>query len=160
MVELRQEDPPGFKNFMCLEPALFQEILALVGPRITKQDTWWRKSLEPGLKLAITLQHLATGDSYRTLMFSFRVAHNTISSIVCEVCQTIIETYAEAVIACPTTPEEWQPIAEQFGSRWNFHHAVGALDGKHISIRCPKNGGSMWVPMVVLLMPWRSMLPS
>ena len=35
----------------------------------------------------------------------------------------------------------WRPIAEQFARHWNFHHAVGALDGKHIAITCPKQAG-------------------
>ena len=37
---------------------------------------------------------------------------------------------------------QMSPIAEQFARRWNFHHAVGALDGNHIAITCPKQAGS------------------
>ena len=36
---------------------------------------------------------------------------------------------AQEIIACHTTLEEVLPIARQFGEWWNFHHAVGALDG-------------------------------
>ena len=50
-------------------------------------DTFWRKALEPGLKLAITLRCLATGNSYKSLMYGFRVASNTISSIIPKVCE-------------------------------------------------------------------------
>ena len=74
-------------------------------------------------------------------MFLFRVPHNTISKFVPEVCQAIIDEYAEEVIACPTTKEQWRVIADQFSQ---FHHCVGALDGKHIAIRCPKHGGSVY----------------
>ena len=52
------------------------------------------------------------------LMYGFRIAHNTISLVFQDVCQAIIEGYAEEAIACSTTPEEWQEIAKQFGSRW------------------------------------------
>ncbi|XP_062576078.1 uncharacterized protein LOC134237961 [Saccostrea cucullata] len=95
-------------------------------------------------KLAITLRYLATGESYTSLMYGFRVPHNTISLLIREVCESIIAEYANEVIACPTTTDEWQQIAEQFKNRWNLDHVIGALDGKHIAIKCPRNGGSLY----------------
>lgn len=77
-------------------------------------------------------------------MYGFQIAHNTISLVVHDVCQAVIEEYAEETIGCPTTPEEWQEIATQIGSRWNFYHTVGALKVKHIAIKCPENGGSLY----------------
>ena len=47
MVELRDEDPAAFNNFVRMEPASFQELLMRVGPRITKRTTWCREPLEP-----------------------------------------------------------------------------------------------------------------
>ncbi|XP_062567550.1 putative nuclease HARBI1 [Saccostrea cucullata] len=41
-------------------------------------------------------------------------------------------------------PDEWQQIAEQFRNRRNLDHVLGALDGKHIAIKCPRNGGSLY----------------
>ena len=43
----------------------------------------------------------------------------------------------------PRTSAEWKAVAADFSSRWNFHHTFGAIDGKHLAIRCPKNGGSL-----------------
>ena len=88
---------------------MFQELLHRLDPRFERKDTWCRKALVPGLKLAITLRYLATGDSYKSLMYSFRVAHNTISSIIVEVCEAILAEYADEdeVISIPSTPEGW-----------------------------------------------------
>ena len=116
MADLREEDVSAFRNFVRMNAEMFRELLLRLGLRFTKNDTWCTKPLDSSLKLAISLRYLATGDSYRTLMYRFRVAHNTISLVVHNVCQAIIEEYVEEVKACPATPEEGQEIAKQFGS--------------------------------------------
>ncbi len=85
---------------------MFFELVDRLSPRIEKQDTWYQKALQPGLKVAITFRYLATVDSYHSLMYNFRAAHNTISSIVRDVCQAIIDEYAREMIAAPTTEAE------------------------------------------------------
>lgn len=77
LVELRNEDQASFKNFMRMSPEMFDELLARVGPRITKQQTWYREPLEPGMKLALTLRHLASGSKYAVMKFGWRILHNT-----------------------------------------------------------------------------------
>ncbi len=103
MVELRDEDVAGFRNFMRMDPAIFQELIQCLSDRIMKQDTWFQKDLELGLKLVITLRYLAAGDNYHSLMYSFRVAPNTISLIVREVCTAIIDKLATEVLDCLTS---------------------------------------------------------
>lgn len=141
--ELSLEDVKSYKNYLRMPKELFDEVLSRITHRIEK-DTFWRKALEPGMRLAITLRYLATGDSYRSLAYSFRTAHNTISKIIPETCEAIISEYLGEVMPCPKTPEEWKNIAKEFSSRWNFHHTIGALDGKHVAIRCPPSGGSLY----------------
>ena len=67
MVELRNEDHRSFQNFMRMPPAMFNEIVERLTPRITKQTTNWRTPLEPGLKVALTLCHLASGAEYKDM---------------------------------------------------------------------------------------------
>ncbi|XP_060561418.1 uncharacterized protein LOC132721174 [Ruditapes philippinarum] len=121
---------------------MFDELLQRLAPRLQKSDTNWRKALDPGLKLAVTLRHLEAGDSYPSLSYDFRVARTTISLFIPEVCEAIVQTYSEEVIPIPNTPEEWRPIAEEFERRWNVPHTCGALDGKHIALRKPRRSGS------------------
>ena len=69
-----------------------------------------RKTLEPGLKIGITLRFLATGDSYVSLAYAFRVAPNTICSLVLEVCPAIYDEYHQELIKCPASPEGWKQV--------------------------------------------------
>ena len=58
--------------------------------------------------------------------------------------QSNMNEYGDEVVSNPTIAEGWREIAVSYSSRWNFHHVQGALDGKHIRIRCPANGGSQF----------------
>ena len=68
LVQLRNEDQASFKNFMRMPPEMFDELLTRVGPGITKQNTHYREALDPGLKLALTLRHLASGTKYHSMV--------------------------------------------------------------------------------------------
>ena len=144
LLELRTEDQRGFKNFMRMSPEMFDELLDRAGPRITKQQTWLRKPLEPGLKLALTLRHLASGSSYSTMQYGWTVPATTQSILVQEVCLAIVIEYLPDVMTCPTTPEGWRTISDQFLQRWNFPHTCGALGGKHIACKAPAKSGSQY----------------
>lgn len=103
-----------------------------------------RETIEPAQKVLIAVRYLATGDSYRSMRFAFRVPHNTISLIVREVCQQIFEAYKDDVWRVPRTPEAWKEKAAGFADRWNFEHTLGAIDGKHVAIKKPNKSGSTY----------------
>ena len=44
----------------------------------------------------------------------------------------------------PSSKEEWLGISSGFEDSWNFPHCLGAIDGKHIRIECPKLTGSYY----------------
>jgi len=66
------------------------QLLALIVPKIKKEDTRFRKSIPPNERLALTLRYLATGDSFASLALLFRISKASISSIIQEVCTAII----------------------------------------------------------------------
>lgn len=143
MDHLRVHDNASFKNLTRVTPNKFFQICDRLRPRIEKQYTNMRETLEPELRLAIAMRYYASGDKYISLDYNWFVAHNTIGQIVNEVTEAIIEEYSEEVLPIPTTPEGWKEVAERFSKRWNFHHVLGALDGKHVAIRCPAKSGSI-----------------
>ena len=61
MQELRLSDASSYRNFLRMDAATFDELLQMVGPLITYQDTNMRQSISPGERLALTLRFLATG---------------------------------------------------------------------------------------------------
>lgn len=142
--ELRLEDPASYRNFLRVDHETFLMLLHRLEGNLTKMTTRCRAPVTPALKLALTLRYLATGSSYRSLMYGFRVAHNTISGIVADVCQAIVDVFEAEVIQTPTEPQQWLEVAEQFQNKWQFPHALGALDGKHIAITKPQNSGSTY----------------
>lgn len=77
----------AFRNFTCLTPDMLRDLVQRLTPKLEKYNTWYRDSLSVGLKVAITLQHLTTWDSYKSLMHLFYVPHNTISLLVRDVCK-------------------------------------------------------------------------
>ncbi len=120
---------------------MFQEMVERLTPIISKQDTNYHKTLDLGLKVAITLHYMATGDSSKRLWYGFRVAYNTICLLIAEACAAIVEAYHKKVILTPTTPEDWMVIANNNSRMWQYHHYLGAIDGKYVPIRKHMNGG-------------------
>ena len=69
MVELANEDIPGYISLLRLAPDLFNELLSKVRPFIERQDTPMRPAISAGARLALTLRYLATGILKLTLRY-------------------------------------------------------------------------------------------
>ena len=144
MPRLELEDPLAYRNYVRMPAELFQELETRLTARLERERTWMREPSSVGLKLAVTLRHLGSSDSYPSLQYAFRVARPTINKFVPEVCDAIIREYRDEVLTCPTNPQDWMDKEAVFRRRWNIPHALGALDGKHVAIRCPIRGGSLY----------------
>jgi hypothetical protein len=97
-----------------------------------------------GERLALTLRFLASGETLHSLRYSFRVGVSTAHSIVRSTSQAIFLALSPTYMKVPSSPDEWETIANDFHNIWNFTHCVGALDGKHIRISCPALCGSQF----------------
>ena len=123
----------------------FKQILGFIEPYIAaKQSTIGTKIVNPAERLVLTIRFLATGETFRSLHFQFRIGERAISYIIEEVTEVIVRYLGKEHIKTPSNSEEWLKISEAFQSRWNFPNCLGTIDGKHIQIRPPPGTGSKY----------------
>ena len=78
---------------------------------------------------------LATGESYRSLAFQFRIHHSWISVIVRQTLNAICERLQKVAIPEPNE-ETLKQTVDGYYRRWHFPHCCGSIDGKHLRIIC------------------------
>ncbi|XP_020363112.2 protein ALP1-like [Oncorhynchus kisutch] len=129
-----------YRSYFRLDQSQLDHLLQMVGARITRTDTNYRESISPVERLAICLRFLVTGDSYRTIGFSFRVGRSTVAGIVPSVEQAIWDCLVGEYMPVPKE-EDWRTIAAEILERWNFPNCLGSIDGKHVVIQAPLCSG-------------------
>ncbi|XP_046679091.1 uncharacterized protein LOC124366548 [Homalodisca vitripennis] len=127
-----------FKNFTRMSRENFYNLLELVRAKIEKKNTTFREAVPPEIRLAICLRYLATGDSFASLMYLFKVSKPLISSMMPGVLKAIIEALQD-FFKLPANEDEWKLVSHDFNEVWNYPHCIGALDGKHVQIQRPEN---------------------
>ena len=98
--------------------------------------------MSPECRLGVCLYRLGCGDYYYTIAELTGLGESTICSITIEVCQAIVESFWEKEVSIyfPETIEQFREAMELMDEEWQFPFAFGAVDGCHISIRCPPGG--------------------
>ena len=108
---------------------LFKELFRKVAPYITKKTTHLRQPISAEEKLAVTLRYLATGETFESLMYQYRIHRSTISQFIPTVCQAIYFTLKDEYLKLPSTAEEWLQVVDQTTDRGNFQIVLGPLMG-------------------------------
>ena len=98
----------------------------------------------PAERLALTLRYIATEESFRSLSFRFRISLNALLYIIKGCCNALVDELVPVFVKTPSSEQEWLNISKTFETRWNYPHALGAIDGKHVTIRKPSNAGSYY----------------
>ena len=75
----------------------YQELEQRITAEFQRDRTLMRDPVSGGVKLAVTLRHLTTGDSYTTLQYAFIVASPTIKKFVPEICDANTMAYRDQV---------------------------------------------------------------
>ncbi|XP_016398091.1 uncharacterized protein LOC107731504 [Sinocyclocheilus rhinocerous] len=141
--ELEMTDENGFGELLRMTAEEFEFLLRLVGPLITKQHTKMRRAISPRDRLSVTLRFLATGKTFSSLSAQYRIGASTISQIVMETCGALYQLMKKDFLKTPSTETEWRAIAQDFESKWQFPHCLGALGGKQIYIQPPVKSGCL-----------------
>eukprot|EP00112_Aurelia_sp_Birch-Aquarium-sp1_P001674 Seg1181.5 transcript_id=Seg1181.5/GoldUCD/mRNA.D3Y31 product="Protein ANTAGONIST OF LIKE HETEROCHROMATIN PROTEIN 1" protein_id=Seg1181.5/GoldUCD/D3Y31 len=140
--DLRLHDQEIFFRYFRMSPTTYEKLLGYVGADLKKVTTKMREPVGPDERLLITLRYLTTGDAQTTIGTNYRMSPTTVGRIINETCKSIWHRLSEQnYIKAPTTEAEWERIAEEFEDRWNFPHAVGAIDGKHVVMFAPAGSG-------------------
>jgi hypothetical protein len=126
--ELTVEDTLCFSEYMRMPHEKFVALVQAIGPLLTKQETHMRKSIEPNERLALAIRYVATGETFQSLFFQFRIGKSTISQIVMEVCDAINQVLGNQHLKTPNTVEKWHDIADLFYSKWNIPNNIGAIN--------------------------------
>ncbi|XP_040197540.1 uncharacterized protein LOC120930419 [Rana temporaria] len=113
-------------------------------PYITRQDTVMREAISAEQRLVATLRYLATGRSLQDLKFSTGISPQALGLIIPDTCSAIIQVLQDDYMRLPSTPQEWQTVAAEFETRWNFPNCGGAINGKHVRIVPPPRSGSQF----------------
>ena len=136
-------DTTTYREMMRMSHSSFKVLLNFIEPYISPVESFCgNKVIKSPERLALTIRFLATGESFHSLSYQFRISRNAISYVVKQVAEANIAHVGPHFLRTPETQQEWLEIAEHFQTRWQFPHALGAIDGKHIIIKLPTNSGS------------------
>jgi hypothetical protein len=97
----------------------FDHILCLITPFLTKQDTPMREAIKPGLKLAVTLHHLAEGSSHSNISAHYRLGRSTVSAIIYDTCNALYKALQPIYLAVPQGKETWKSVSEGYHPYFN-----------------------------------------
>jgi hypothetical protein len=70
-----------YMNFTRMSPSEFEFLINLIGEKISKKTAFW-KAISVQERLALALRFLASGDSYVSLQYLFKISKQAISCIV------------------------------------------------------------------------------
>lgn len=98
MCDLTAEKEYGlFENFCRMKTTDFELLLNKIAPTISKKDTSFREAVPAAERLLLTLRFLASGDSYTSLMYTFKISKQLISKVVPEVCAALVEVLSDYI---------------------------------------------------------------
>lgn len=132
-----------FSENFHMTPSDFEAIYNRVKDELAcKKNTRPDDRIDPRQKLAMTLEYLASGSLQRHIASNYRVSRSAFGNIIDEVCDALCNTLKDQFESC--SKSKWLDIAKDCNAKWNMPNCIGAIDGKHIAIKCSKDAGSLF----------------
>lgn len=88
-------------------------------------------------------RYLSDGSSIFYCSRLFRLGVTTVREITQEVTKVLWDELKEEYLP-EVSQQKWCEYSTEFETRWNLPHCCAAIDGKHVTITCPPNSGSMF----------------
>ena len=99
-----------------------------MSPIIANTHTRLRASITPEEKLVVTLRYMATGESFESLHYQYRIHRSTIAQFIELVCMAIFKQLAPDYMKMPESEAEWFEIINMNRDRWQFPNCFAAGD--------------------------------
>ena len=85
--------------------------MSTIPTKIIKQTTKFLIPITREEKLAITLRFLAICETYKSLMYQYRVSEVSISRFILEVSDVIIDNFMDEYMPLPDSEDKWLSIS-------------------------------------------------
>ena len=130
-----------FKKTFRVSRGTFQFILCRIR-HVLERDAVNEDPISPECRLAICLYRLARGDYYYTISEMTGLGVSTVCTIVKEVTKAIVEKLWDECVTkhMPKTEDEFRNKMIDTEQLWQFPCCWSAVDGCHITIKCPPGG--------------------
>jgi hypothetical protein len=66
---------------------------------------------------------------------------STVAVVVAETAKAVWDCLHSRFMPVPTQ-QKWREVSQRYQELWNLPNCMGAIDGKHIRVKCPPNSGS------------------
>ncbi|XP_055308008.1 uncharacterized protein LOC129572115 isoform X2 [Sitodiplosis mosellana] len=132
--------PPSFRENFHMTNQHFDDIFNKIEQHLQPARYVRQDIIPPRAKLAMVLEYLACGSLQRHIASNYRVSKQAFGKIVDQVCTSICMEMGNEMPKL--NKEQWLQISNTFNCKWDFPNCVGAIDGKHIAIKCPPNAGN------------------
>ncbi|OXA45061.1 putative nuclease HARBI1 [Folsomia candida] len=149
-LQLRSTKGRFFKDFedMRSTPHVFQENYHMSPHHFDQLLNVIQHRLEPKIStrpndaydISNTRRHVAS---------TYRISKQRLGPIIEQTCRAIFEELKGSFMK-PPTKDEWIEIENEYNGLWNFPNTIGAIDGKHVAIKCPINAGSGYHNIVLM----------